>query len=77
MSDAHNLKQKQIFETLSEHGLESGIVGSMNTIRGNTQGGFFLPDPWAKNVKSILQVLNHYGSCSAITFRNIQVRCHG
>jgi hypothetical protein len=48
LSDAHNLKDKQIFETLSEQYIESGIVGSMNTIRGNTRGGFFLPDPWAK-----------------------------
>lgn len=52
LSDAHNLKHKQIFETLSELGIESAIIGSMNTSRGTTKGGFFLPDPWTKNSES-------------------------
>lgn len=47
LGDAHQLKHPQIWETLSDHGIESGIIGSMNTIRGNTNGGMFFPDPWA------------------------------
>ncbi len=47
LGDAHQLKHSQLWETLSEHGIESGIIGSMNTIRGNTEGGMFFPDPWA------------------------------
>jgi hypothetical protein len=48
LSDVHTLKHKQIFEELSEHGIESGIIGSMNVIRRNTEGGIFFPDPWAQ-----------------------------
>lgn len=48
LSDVHTLNHKQIFEELSEHGVESGIIGSMNVIRRNTKGGIFFPDPWAQ-----------------------------
>ena len=48
LSDGHTLRHKQTFEVLSERGIESGIVGSMNTVRGTCEGGFFLPDPWTK-----------------------------
>ncbi len=47
LSDVHQLKQKQIWETLSEQHIESGIVGSMNVLRRNTEGGIFFSDPWA------------------------------
>ncbi len=49
LSDAIHLKHPQIWEALSEHGVESYIVGSMNAVRGNAKGGFFFPDPWSKN----------------------------
>lgn len=49
LSDAHQLKQKQIWEELSENKVESGIIGSMNATRNNTEGGIFFPDPWAKH----------------------------
>lgn len=49
LSDVHKLRHKQIWEKLSEHGVESGIIGSMNTIRRETRGGVFFPDPWAQN----------------------------
>lgn len=48
LSDAVHLKHPQIWETLSAQGIESGIVGSMNALRGETKGGFFFPDPWSK-----------------------------
>lgn len=48
LSDADMLTHMQIWEALSTHGIESAIVGSMNTVRRNTEGGLFFPDPWAK-----------------------------
>lgn len=47
LSDAHKLKHPQIWETLSQHSIQSAIIGSMNATRGNTKGGIFIPDPWA------------------------------
>lgn len=49
LSDAARLAHPQIWETLSRYDIESCIVGSMNAVRGHTQGGFFFPDPWSKN----------------------------
>ncbi|MES2203893.1 MAG: hypothetical protein V4496_01605 [Pseudomonadota bacterium] len=49
LSDVYKLKHPQIWETLSDHGVESGILGSMNVTRKNTQGGIFFPDPWSQN----------------------------
>lgn len=48
LGDAHNLRHKQIWETLSDHGIESGIIGSMNTLRRDTIGGVFFSDPWSQ-----------------------------
>ena len=48
LGDVHNLEYHQIWEELSMHGIESGIIGSMNTMRGNAKGGVFFPDPWSK-----------------------------
>ena len=47
LSDAVHLKYPQIWETLSDLGLKSGIVGSMNAVRGRSRGGLFFPAPWA------------------------------
>lgn len=47
LSDVHKLAHPQVWETLSENGIESGIIGSMNIIRRQTEGGTFFPDPWA------------------------------
>lgn len=52
LSDIHNLKHTQIWEELSAKGIESGIIGSMNATRRNTEGGIFFPDPWAKENES-------------------------
>lgn len=49
LGDAGKLTCDQIWETLSDHDLESGIVGCMNATRGRAKGGVFFPDPWAKN----------------------------
>lgn len=43
-----DLKHQQIWELLSEHGIISTIVGSMNARRGAATEGIFIPDPWAK-----------------------------
>jgi len=48
LGDSRRLQTKQIWEVLSEHGIESGIFGSMNAHRGSATGGLFFPDPWAK-----------------------------
>jgi hypothetical protein len=47
LSDVHKLAYPQTWEVLSGQGVESGIIGSMNVIRRQTQGGMFFPDPWA------------------------------
>lgn len=48
LSDVHKLKYPQIWETLSQHSIQSAIIGSMNATRRNTDGGVFIPDPWAQ-----------------------------
>jgi hypothetical protein len=41
------LGMKQLWETLSEQGMTSGVWGAMNATRGRAQQcKFFLPDPW-------------------------------
>lgn len=47
LSDVHQLEHKQIWETLSEQNIESGIISSLNALRRNTEGGIFFSDPWA------------------------------
>jgi len=49
LSDATHLTHPQIWETLSNHNIESCVVGSMNAVRGKSKGGFFFPDPWSKD----------------------------
>lgn len=48
LSDAHKLECKQIWEVLSDNAIESAVIGSMNSIRRNTNGGKFISDPWAQ-----------------------------
>ncbi len=48
LGDADRLTVPQLWEILSKSGIESGIIGSMNTIRRDTEGGIFFPDPWSK-----------------------------
>lgn len=48
LSDADKLSHPQIWETLSDQGIQSCIIGSMNAVRGRATGGIFFPDPWAK-----------------------------
>lgn len=49
LGDVDRLQHPQIWELLSDRGVESAIVGSMNAVRGeSTRGGVFFPDPWAK-----------------------------
>lgn len=47
LGDSHHLQYPQIFETLSEQGVQSAIVNCMNVSRGHTRGGVFFPDPWS------------------------------
>ncbi|MEL6924389.1 MAG: hypothetical protein AAFO94_10110, partial [Bacteroidota bacterium] len=47
LGDAHELQHTQLWEQLSDQGIESAIIGSMNTIRGRAEGGMFFSDPWA------------------------------
>ncbi|MCX6127126.1 MAG: hypothetical protein NTV34_20580, partial [Proteobacteria bacterium] len=48
LGDAHELKHDQIWEVLSDQGIESAVIGAMNATRGRTKGGVFFPDPWSK-----------------------------
>lgn len=49
LSDAHKLEYPQIWETLDQHSIQSAIIASINTVRRNTSGGIFVPDPWAQH----------------------------
>lgn len=48
LGDARDHRHDQTWELLSDRGIESAILGSMNTFRGRARGGMFLPDPWSK-----------------------------
>jgi hypothetical protein len=48
LSDADRLHVSQIWEVLSQRGIESAIIGSLNAVRGSANGGMFFPDPWSK-----------------------------
>ncbi|WP_304986018.1 hypothetical protein [Coxiella-like endosymbiont] len=61
LSDAVHLKHPQIWETLSAQGIESGIVGSMNALRGKTKGGFFFLIPGPGRELPTPKTSNPYG----------------
>jgi hypothetical protein len=46
LGDSRGLRCGQIWERLSEQGIESCVVGSMNAARGTAAGGIFIPDWW-------------------------------
>ena len=48
LQSVHDLEHPQIWEVLSDAGVESAVIGAMNAKRGNTKSGIFLPDPWSK-----------------------------
>lgn len=48
LGDARDHGHEQTWEALSDQGIESAIIGSMNTYRGRARGGIFFPDPWSK-----------------------------
>lgn len=52
LGDVSQLRSSQVWEILSDNGLESAIIGSMNAKQGRMSGGIFFPDPWSKNGKS-------------------------
>lgn len=53
------LSVKQIWETLSDAGISSGVWGAMNATRENaTHCRFFLPDPWTFSEKAFPGELN-------------------
>lgn len=52
LGDAEVLSHSQIWEVLSDNGIESAILGSMNAKQGRMKGGVFFPDPWSKNGKA-------------------------
>jgi hypothetical protein len=54
-----NLEFKQLWETLSDAGISSGIWGAMNAMRGNADEClFFLPDPWTFGERATPENLN-------------------
>lgn len=48
LGDAHELKFDQIWETLSDRGVNCAIIGAMNATPGRIKDGVFFPDPWSK-----------------------------
>lgn len=60
LGDVPQLKDKQIWETLSQRGLRCGVWGAMNASRGNTPNcAFFLPDPWTFSERACPPELNN------------------
>ncbi len=57
LGDVHKLKHTQIWERLSEVGIESGIIGSMNAAKNTAKGGMFFPDPWAIHAEAFPEKL--------------------
>lgn len=53
LGDVSNLKFKQIWETLSDNGVSSGVWGIMNGTRGDAANcKFFIADPWTWSAPS-------------------------
>jgi hypothetical protein len=46
LGDAGGLRHEQIWERLSDHGIESCVLGNMNASRGRMTRGTFIPDYW-------------------------------
>lgn len=80
------LEAKQLWETLSEHGISSGVWGAMNATRGSARlCSFFLPDPWTFSEEAYPASLNgllalpryyskNYLDVSAFTFLKKTIR---
>lgn len=59
LGDVPDLKDKQSWETLSDHGITTGIWGVMNGARHNKENVlFFLPDPWTFDEPAYPKKLN-------------------
>jgi hypothetical protein len=50
LSEGHKLRQKCIWELVSNSGMPVWVCGSMNVNYDNTINGWILPDPWATDV---------------------------
>lgn len=60
LGDVPDLAFEQCWETLSHHGISTGIWGVMNGARRNTkQTTFFLPDPWTFSENAYPNELNN------------------
>ncbi|MCB9229286.1 MAG: hypothetical protein H6618_06715 [Deltaproteobacteria bacterium] len=60
LGDVTKLKHKQIWETLSDEGVTSGIWGVLNGNLGHAPlCRFFFPDPWTFSEEATPQHLNH------------------
>ena len=56
-----NLRFPQIWETLSDKNITSGVWGAMNAIRNNCHNClFFVPDPWTFSEKAYPSFLNYF-----------------
>ena len=50
LGDGHKLKQKCVWDLLSDAGLRVGVCGSMNVRYDSPLNGYLLPDPWTTEV---------------------------
>lgn len=52
LGDGPRLKERRIWDMVSDAGRKAWICGSMNAaVRGNSFNGLVLPDPWATDIK--------------------------
>ncbi len=60
LGDVPDLSFEQSWETLSNHGISTGVWGVMNGARNKAKNvPFFLPDPWTFSEKGYPPQLNH------------------
>ncbi len=66
-----NLRQRQIWEILGEHGITSGIWGVMNGSRRNEENClFFLADPWTTNEMAYPETADQFALLARYISRN-------
>jgi hypothetical protein len=60
LGDGRKLQAKLLGQCLAEAGIPVGICSSMNASYGSLRGGYYLPDPWAKNEPHPQKLLPFY-----------------
>ncbi|MBS0289946.1 MAG: hypothetical protein JSS07_07950 [Proteobacteria bacterium] len=73
LGDVPDLRFEQCWETLSHHGISSGIWGVMNGARNHAKEvHFFLPDPWTFSERAHPNALNYLLDLPRYVSKNYQ-----